>query len=55
MPFATTERPTHYSTSRDLAQFEVPGHRFADLSEHGFGVALLSAATYGWSTRGGAT
>ena len=30
----------------------MPGHRFADLSEHGFGVALLSAATYGWSTLG---
>ena len=49
MQFGVVERPTHYSTRRDLAQFEVPGHRFADLSEHGFGVALLSAATYGWS------
>ena len=53
MPFATTERPTHYSTSRDLAQFEVPGHRFADLSEHGFGVALLTDCKYGYSTLGG--
>jgi alpha-mannosidase len=53
MQFGVAERPTHYSTRRDLAQYEVPGHRFADLSEHGFGVALLSAATYGWSTHGG--
>jgi alpha-mannosidase len=53
MQFGVVERPTHASTRRDLAQFEVPGHRFADLSEHGFGVALLSAATYGWSVRGG--
>jgi alpha-mannosidase len=53
MPFATTERPTHFSTSRDLAQFEVPGHRFADLSEHGFGVALLTDCKYGYSTLGG--
>ena len=53
MQFGVVERPTHYSTRRDLAQFEVPGHRFADLSEHGFGVALLSAATYGWSVYGG--
>ena len=52
MQFGVVERPTHYSTRRDLAQFEVPGHRFADLSEHGFGVALLSAATYGWSVHG---
>jgi alpha-mannosidase len=53
MQFGVVERPTHGSTRRDLAQYEVPGHRFADLSEHGFGVALLSAATYGWSVRGG--
>jgi alpha-mannosidase len=53
MQFGVVERPTHYSTRRDLAQYEVPGHRFADLSETGFGVALLSAATYGWSTYGG--
>jgi alpha-mannosidase len=52
MQFGVVERPTHYSTRRDLAQYEVPGHRFADLSEHGFGVALLSAATYGWSIHG---
>jgi alpha-mannosidase len=52
MQFGVVERPTHYSTRRDLAQYEVPAHRFADLSEHGFGVALLSAATYGWSTFG---
>ena len=53
MQFGVVERPTHASTRRDLAQYEVPGHRFADLSEHGFGVALLSAATYGWSVLGG--
>jgi alpha-mannosidase len=53
MPFAPTERPTHFSTSRELAQFEVPGHRFADLSEHGFGVALLTDCKYGYSTLGG--
>jgi alpha-mannosidase len=52
MQFGVVERPTHYSTRRDLAQYEVPAHRFADLSEHGFGVALLSAATYGWSVHG---
>jgi alpha-mannosidase len=28
----------------------VPGHRFADLSEHGFGVALLTDCKYGYST-----
>ncbi|MGN6378098.1 MAG: alpha-mannosidase [Gaiellales bacterium] len=53
MPFGTTERPTHFSTSYDEARFEVPGHRFADLSEHGFGVALLTDCKYGYSTLGG--
>ena len=52
MQFGVAERPTHRSTLRDAAQYEVPGHRFADLSEHGFGVALLSAATFGWSVDG---
>jgi len=52
MQFGFTERPTHYSTSHDLARFEVPGHRFADLSEHGFGVALLTDCKYGYSTHG---
>jgi alpha-mannosidase len=52
MAFGVARRPTHFSTAVDLARFEVPGHRFADLSEHGFGVAALSAGTYGWSALG---
>jgi alpha-mannosidase len=51
-PFGTTERPTHYTTSFDRAQYEVPGHRFADLSEHGFGAALLTDSKYGYSGYG---
>src|SRR5207248_8963063 len=50
MQFGHAERPTHYTTSHDEARFEVPGHRFADLSEHGFGVALLTDCKYGYST-----
>ena len=53
MQFGHAERPTHYSTSHDLARYEVPGHRFADLSEHGFGAALLSESKYGFSCYGG--
>lgn len=52
MQFGTVERPTHYNTMYDLARFEVPGHRFADLSEPGFGVTLLSESKYGYSTFG---
>jgi alpha-mannosidase len=53
MPFGYAERPTHYSTSFDRARYEVPGHRFADLSEHGFGAALLTDSKYGYSCFGG--
>lgn len=44
------ERPTHASTDADLAQYEVPGHRWADLSEPAFGVSLLTDSSYGYST-----
>jgi alpha-mannosidase len=50
MQFGAVERPTHYTTSYDLARYEVPGHKWADLSEHGFGVALLTESKYGYST-----
>jgi alpha-mannosidase len=53
MPFGYTDRPTHYSTSFDRARYEVPGHRFADLSEHGFGAAVLTDSKYGYSCYGG--
>ena len=45
--FGVVERPTHRNTSWDAARFEVPGHRFADLSEPGYGVALLNDGRYG--------
>jgi len=45
-------RTTHDNTSWDQAQFEVPGHRFIDMSEPGFGVALLNDAKYGHSAKG---
>lgn len=46
------ERPNHANTSWDAAMFEVAGHRFADLSEPGFGLALLNDGKYGHSVRG---
>ncbi|MCX7803773.1 MAG: alpha-mannosidase, partial [Planctomycetota bacterium] len=52
MQFGCCERPTHYSTPYDLARYEVPGHKWADLSEHGFGVSLLTDCKYGYSTYG---
>ncbi|MFL5955344.1 MAG: alpha-mannosidase [Gaiellaceae bacterium] len=51
-PFGYAERPTHFSTSFDRARYEVPGHRWADVSEHGFGAALLTDSKYGYSCHG---
>ena len=50
--FGTVTRSTHSNTSWDAAQFEVPGHRFADLSEADFGVSLLTSSKYGYSAKG---
>ena len=50
--FGVVERPTHRNTSWDAARFEVAGHRFADLSEPGYGVALLNDGRYGHHARG---
>jgi len=50
--YGVVERPTHSNTSWDAAMFEAPAHRFADLSEPGFGVAILNDAKYGHSMRG---
>ncbi len=51
--FGVVERPTHRNTSWDQARFEVPAHRFADISEPGFGVALLNDGRYGHHVLGG--
>lgn len=45
--FGVVERPTHRNTSWDAARFEVAAHRFADLSEPGYGAALLNDGKYG--------
>ncbi|XP_004365158.2 alpha mannosidase [Capsaspora owczarzaki ATCC 30864] len=50
--FGFVQRPTHTNTSWDMAKFEVCGHRYGDLSEHGFGIALLNDCKYGYSARG---
>jgi alpha-mannosidase len=46
------ERPTHVNTSWDVARFEVCAHRWADLSEPGYGVALLNDCKYGYDIHG---
>jgi len=41
-------RNTHRNTSWDFAKFEVPAHRYADISREDFGVALLNDSKYGY-------
>ncbi|KAJ1729987.1 Glycoside hydrolase, 38 vacuolar alpha mannosidase [Coemansia biformis] len=48
--YGVVQRPTHRNTSWDMAKFEVCAHKFADLSEFGYGVALLNDCKYGHST-----
>ncbi len=45
--FGVIKQPTHRNTSWDAARFEIPGHRFADLSETDYGVALINDGKYG--------
>jgi len=49
--FGHIKRPTHRNTTWDQARFEVHGHKFADLSEYGYGVSLLNDCKYGYSTK----
>jgi alpha-mannosidase len=46
--YGHVERPTHRNTSWDMARFEVPAHKWADLSEGDYGVALLNNGKYGY-------
>lgn len=50
--FGVCERSTHTNTSWDEVQFEVPAHKWVDLSEKTHGVALLSKQSYGYSAKG---
>ena len=50
--FGHLNRPTHENTSWDQAKFEVCGHKWADIYEEGYGVALLNDCKYGYNTEG---
>jgi alpha-mannosidase len=49
--FGHIDRPTHWSTPWDKAKFEVPAHRWADLSEAGYGVALINDCKFGYDIK----
>lgn len=50
--YGVLKRPTHYNTTWDMARFEVCCQKWADLSEHGFGVSILNDCKYGFATAG---
>ncbi|HZU47280.1 MAG TPA: glycoside hydrolase family 38 C-terminal domain-containing protein, partial [Mycobacterium sp.] len=50
--FGVVERPTHNNTSWEQARFEVVAHRFVDLADRGYGVALLNDGKYGHDLAG---
>ena len=51
--FGHVMRPTHASNSWDAAKFEVCAHRYVDLSEPSFGVAVLNDGRYGHGVQDG--
>ncbi len=58
-PFATFDiahgaatRPTHRNTTWDITRFEVSAHKWADMSEGDFGVAILNDCKYGYNSLG---
>jgi alpha-mannosidase len=50
--YGHVERPTHENTSWDVARFEVCAHKWVDLAEEGYGVALLNDCKYGHDIHG---
>ena len=49
--YGAVKRPTLQNNAWDAARFEVAAHRYGDLSEPGYGVALLNDGKYGHSIR----
>ncbi len=51
--FGNVTRPTHKNTSWDQAKFETCGHKWADMSEGGYGVSILNDCKYGYGIHEG--
>ncbi len=48
--FGYLERPAHENSPYDSAKFEVCAHKYADISEDDYGVAILNDCKYGYNT-----
>ena len=51
--YGHVERPTHRNLPQDMARFEVACHKWMDLSDNGFGVAIINDCKYGVGVHGG--
>ncbi len=45
--FGSIKRPTHRNTSWDMAKYEVCAHKWVDISQGNYGVALMNDCKYG--------
>jgi alpha-mannosidase len=52
IPYGSIERPTTRNTPAEQAQFEVPGQRWADISDSKHGLSLLNDSKYGYDAKG---
>ncbi len=51
--YGTIKRPTVKNTSWDMAKHEICAHKYVDLSENDYGVALMNDCKYGHCVEGG--
>ena len=52
LQYGFIKRPVICNTSWDMARYEVVGHRYADISDSQYGVALLNDCKYGYKVQG---
>jgi alpha-mannosidase len=52
IPYGTIGRSGKPRTKAERAKFEVPGHRWADVSAGDYGVSILNDSKYGWDYKG---
>jgi len=52
IPYGTIGRTGRPRTQAERAKFEVPGQRWADVSQADYGVSILNDSKYGWDYKG---
>jgi len=50
--FGNIKRPNNDNTSWDMAKYEICAHKYVDLSENNYGVALMNDCKYGYRVKG---